>query len=145
MSDSQLFETLQSVSQESDLDQLLDTLADQLRVQQKYHELFEVLKMSVRRDLQLPVDYSGNSQELSEQQRQQLEDGLLAACQQVGSLLVRDGKLGEGWMYLRPVGDRQAVAVGLVDDRFSPDSGDIAERCLLFPELISYDLDCGSR
>src|SRR5437868_5757033 len=89
----------------------LDQLAARMREEKKYHELFEALKMKVRHSLGLPLlPVESNSDELPEATRDKLEDGLVDACRQVGELLLRDGKVREGWMYLRPVGDKSAAA-----------------------------------
>ena len=84
-------------------------LVNQLKEQQQYHELFEALKMKVRIELGLSPMPSGSTEELEEAQRDQLEDGLIAACRDVGLLLIEGGQLREGWMYLRPVGDKKLV------------------------------------
>src|SRR6187455_1768906 len=89
----------------------LDQLAARLREEKKYHELFEALKMKVRHSLGLPLlPVDSNSDELAEATRNKLEEGLVDACRQVGELLLKDGKVREGWMYLRPVGDKAAAA-----------------------------------
>jgi hypothetical protein len=89
----------------------LDQLAARLREEKKYHELFEALKMKVRHSLGLPLlPIESNSDELPETTRDKLEDGLVDACRQVGELLLKEGKVREGWMYLRPVGDKAAAA-----------------------------------
>jgi hypothetical protein len=89
----------------------LDQLAARLREEKKYHELFEALKMKVRHSLGLPLlPIESNSDELPEATRDKLEDGLVDACRQVGELLLKEGKVREGWMYLRPVGDKAAAA-----------------------------------
>ncbi len=92
---------------------VLDQLISQLREEKKYHELFEALKMKVRHGLGLPITYSESGDELDESQRNGLEDGLLEACREVGMLLLDDGSAREGWMYMRPIGDRPAVAKAL--------------------------------
>lgn len=84
---------------------MLEQAADQLRQDKRYHELFEALKMQLRLRLGLPLQSSEGSDGLSEPQRKELEDGLIAACREVGSLLIKDGKVREGYMYLRPVGE----------------------------------------
>ncbi|HJN07945.1 MAG TPA: hypothetical protein QF564_04590 [Pirellulaceae bacterium] len=89
---------------------VLDQLVSQLREKKKYHELFEALKMRVRHGLGLPITYSESGDELDEPRRNGLEEGLIDACREVGMLLLRDGFAREGWMYMRPVGDRAAVA-----------------------------------
>ena len=110
---------------------ILDELVEQLRSQKKYHELFEALKMSARQKLDLPLLYGDSLDELDEGVREKLEDGLLAACREVGMLLLADGKIREGWMYLRPVGDRAAVARELATMEATPEQTDeLVEVCL---------------
>lgn len=105
-----LFEQLQSDLLRGGTDAVLAHVANSLRAEKKYHELFETLKMQVRRKLSLPVTYASGGDDLPEEKRNQLEEGLLAACREVGTLLFKEGKIREGWMYLRPVGDRQEAA-----------------------------------
>lgn len=104
------FDQLQSALDAGGPDAVLKAAADTLRRQKKYHELFEVLKMQVRRKLGLPLFYSDGADSLTEPQRMQLEEGLVAACREVGSLLLKEGQVREGWMYLRPVGDKAEAA-----------------------------------
>ncbi len=103
----------------------LDALAQQLRSERKYHELFEALKMQVRHRLNLPLLYGDNSDQLEESLRNQLEEGLIAACREVGTLLLERGRIREGWMYLRPVGDKQAAATMLA--QIEPDDDNLEE------------------
>lgn len=89
---------------------ILEQLIEQLRTQKRYHELFEALKMRVRLRLGLPLTYSESPDDLDEPRRDQLEEGLIEACRDVGHALLQSGKVREGWMYLRPVGDKASVA-----------------------------------
>lgn len=124
------FEQIQQAAA-SGADAILDRLVERLRAQKKYHELFEALKMRVRRDLDLPLLYGDSLDELNEQRRGQLEDRLLEACREVGMLLLADGKVREGWMYLRPVGDRAAVSRELARIQANQDNTDeLVEVCL---------------
>jgi hypothetical protein len=119
------------IEQTDGVDAILDNLIDSLRSQRKYHELFEALKMRVRRGLDLPLLYSDSPDDLDEARRQKLEDGLLAACREVGTLLLEQGKVREGWMYLRPVGDRAAAAKALESIEVTPDNTEeLVEVCL---------------
>src|ERR687883_174915 len=85
---------------------VLERLVEQLRAQKQYHELFEALKMQVRHRLGLPLTYSETPDSLDDDRRNQLEEGLIGACREAGTLLLKAGKIREGWMYLRPVGDK---------------------------------------
>jgi hypothetical protein len=109
------FDHLQSTLAARGPDAALDEAAQLLREQKKFHELFEILKIRLRRSLGLPLLAGESTDGLSETDRAQLEAGLIDACRQVGAALVREGKLREGWMYLRPVGDR-AEAAGLLSN-----------------------------
>lgn len=86
---------------------VLDALEERFRGERKYHELFEVLKMKSRRALGLAMTATEPLEQLDESIRGALEDRLLEACREVGTLLMESGKLREGWIYLRPVGDRR--------------------------------------
>ena len=95
-----------------------------------YAQLFEVLKMRVRHRMGLPILYSRTRDELDESAQRQLENGLLAACREVGTLFFRQGKVVRGWNYLQPVGDRllnEKLIRGVkVDDQNADDLIDIA-------------------
>lgn len=123
---------LQNTFNTSGAEAALTTLAERMRSEKKYHELFEALKMQLRLRLKLPISpVEGGSDDLSEATRDQLEDGLVDACRQVGELLIRDGKVREGWMYLRAVGDKAAAAklinaVAADDDNYE----ELIEVCL---------------
>src|SRR5262245_52059798 len=104
------FDQLQATLASSGPDAALDEAAALLRQQRKYHELFEVLKMRLRRKLGLPLLAGDVTDGLTDEQRTRLEDGLIGACREVGADLLREGQIREGWMYLRPVGDKAEVA-----------------------------------
>lgn len=124
------FDQLQQESTQG-VSAVLDRLADQLRDRQQYHELFEALKMRVRRELGLPLTYSDTPDNLDDDRRNRLEDGLIAACREVGMLLLKAGKVREGWMYLRPVGDKKAVVAELQKIEATQDNTDeLVEVCL---------------
>lgn len=65
--------------------------------------------MQVRHRAGLPLLYGESGDDLDPKQRTLLEDGLLGACRQVGTGLLEDGRVSEGWMYMRPVGDVAAA------------------------------------
>ncbi len=78
-------------------------------------ELFEAMKMSTRLALGLPAVASADEDTLSPAIERQLEDGLLQGCREAGAMMIRQGRVLEGWMYLRPVGDRAMVRKLLAD------------------------------
>jgi hypothetical protein len=112
-------------------DAALAEAARVLRGEKKYHELFEVLKMQVRRRIGLPLLYSDAGDSLGEAERTQLEEGLVAACREVGTLFLQDGRVREGWMYLRPVGDKaEAARLLAAIEPSEENTEDLIEVCL---------------
>lgn len=91
-------------------DAALAALADLYRQRKKYHDLFEVRKMQLRHELGLPLVASDAAEGLTPAQRNRLEEGLLEACREAGAGLLAEGNIREGWMYLRPVGDKAVAA-----------------------------------
>ncbi|MEC7566069.1 MAG: hypothetical protein VX738_10335 [Planctomycetota bacterium] len=104
-----LFDQLELSFNTGGTDTVLKELVAHFESEKKFHELFEVLKMQVRHGLGLPLLYGESGDELDSQQRTALEEGLIQACRQVGLGLLEDGRISEGWMYMRPVGDVPAV------------------------------------
>lgn len=104
------FDHLQSALATGGAEAALEKAAALLRQQKKYHELFEVLKIQLRQKLGLPLLAGEATDGLSDGQRTKLEDGLIGACREVGAALLDEGKIREGWMYLRPVGDKAEAA-----------------------------------
>jgi hypothetical protein len=101
------FDQLLHLAEEQGVDKTLDFLEHRFRSEQEYFKLFEVLKMRCRHKLGLPLLYGPQRDAIENEQQSQLEDCLLGACRDVGSLLLKSGRLQEGWMYLQPVGDRE--------------------------------------
>lgn len=107
----------------------LDYLVDELRRQERFHELYEALKLRARNKLGLSLNPA--VEEISEQKKQLLEDALVAACREVGTLLMRKGHVRDGWIYFRPVGDRAEAAKILSELPVSHDNVDELVQVLL--------------
>jgi hypothetical protein len=80
-------------------------MIESFRQSGKPMELFEALKMRVRHQLGLPLVNTESEPPRPEDVERQLEAGLLDACREAGTMLIQQGRIGEGWMYLRPTGD----------------------------------------
>ena len=104
--DSAQFDSIRQTIEEAGVRGGLDTLEKLFTERKQFHELFEVLKMKVRRDLKLPLLFDDDGDDLDAQQSERLEQGLLQACRTVGTLFFENGQPREGWMFLQPVGDR---------------------------------------
>jgi hypothetical protein len=109
-STSSIFEQLDRLAASGDGQSTIDLLIEHLDHHQQFHELFEALKMRLRMQLGLNAAQAEPEEKLDDDREMQLEQGLLDACRQVGERFLAAGRIREGWMYLRPVGDRQAAA-----------------------------------
>ena len=127
-----MFNSLETTVLENGPAAAAQLLADAMRRDARYPELFEALKMLHRIELGLPAvhtDLSGahvatQQDALSPELQDQLDKKLLGACAEVGTALMRAGNLQEGWMYLRAVGDRQATADAMRDVPVTQDNLD---------------------
>ena len=109
---SHAFESLSQAFQTGGLEAALQTAAAEARDQGRYHELFEILKMRSRLRLGLPLLHDEKAS-LSEAQQRELEDGLLAACREVGYSLLAAGQIQDGWFYLRHLSEPEEVVAAL--------------------------------
>jgi hypothetical protein len=90
-------------------DQLFQQVAQTLVERGEFHRLFDLRLTQERHRLGLPLDRRTPIDDVEEPLRSQLEVGYLAACREVGELLLEAGRLREAWMYLRPAGDKLAL------------------------------------
>ncbi len=88
----------------------LERLAEHLRREAHYHELCDALLMRARLQLGLPIIMTQPLDDLRDPVRTQMENACIEIYREVGTLLLRAGRVREAWMYLRPVGDRAEVA-----------------------------------
>ncbi|MBI2826614.1 MAG: hypothetical protein HYX69_18225 [Planctomycetia bacterium] len=108
-----LFDDLQTTAAEHGAAEMFRRLADHLRQEKQYHELFDARLMEARHALGLPVIMTKSLDDLDEPVRTRMEEAYIAACREVGGLLLAEGRVREAWMYLRPVGERQEITAAL--------------------------------
>ena len=124
------FQQLQQITETKGIDSGLDFLEQHVRRNKEYAQLFEVLKMRVRQRMGLPLLYSRTPDDLDESDQRKLENGLLAACREVGTLFFKQSEFVRGWNYLQPVGDRvlneKLIRAVKVDEQNTDDLIDIA-------------------
>ena len=103
------FTQLKQLIEQADSMATLEYLADVYLKSKSYAELFEIRKLQIRNEMELPLDFEQGVQQLDADQQRKMEDQLLAACQEIGQLLVAEGDLSQGWIYLQPLIDREFV------------------------------------
>ena len=109
----------------------IDAMVDHFRAEQKPQELFEALKMRIRHRLGLPAIAGDADEDRPDEVEQQLEHGLLDACREAGLMLIKQGRVGEGWMYLRPTGDTAMAREMLADVEITDENYDQMVQILL--------------
>src|SRR5690554_1837639 len=107
------FEALRSDVSSQGAAAALASLVERLRHEKRYHELFDARLMQARHRLGLPLLGGASIDELPEPLRSQTEEAYLEACQEIGALLAHEGQLRDAWMYLRPTGNKETLAVAL--------------------------------
>lgn len=131
-------ETMRNEFDRGGVDALLDRLIEDLRKEQDFPSLYQALQMRLRRDLGLPMLAPTPTDQLDEEAQRRLELGLVEACKEVGVGMIRAGSIREGFLYLRPVGDRSLVRGEL--DRVTPDDENIED---LIEILLGEGIDVG--
>ena len=107
------FDDLQAAADSGGASAVFRRLAERLRDERKYHELFDAPLMEAHHAHALPLTLGGSLDDLAEPVRTEMENAYVAACREVGNLFLAAGQVREAWMYLRPTGDRQVVADAL--------------------------------
>ncbi|MEM9643569.1 MAG: hypothetical protein AAF989_01135 [Planctomycetota bacterium] len=115
--------------------EVANQLVQHFRQSGKPVELFEAIKMATRLQMGLKAVALTDEPKLSPEVERQLEDGLLQGCREAGGMMIRQGRLMEGWMYLRPVGDRELVRRLLADVEFDDDNYDAMIQILVHEQV----------
>ena len=111
--------------------EMIAQMVDHYRSTKQPMELFEALKMRIRNELGLPLVASEDEPSRPEDVERQLENGLLDACREAGTMLIKSGKVADGWMYLRPTGDSSLAKELLSDVEIGEDNYDEMIQVLL--------------
>ncbi|EGF28019.1 hypothetical protein [Rhodopirellula baltica] len=115
----------------------IDEVIAHYRRERQPVELFEALKMKSRLAHGLPMiadpdePLAPATSEADKQRERELEEYLLDACRQAGAMLIQDGRIAEGWMYLRPTGDIELAKRLLEDIEINDDNYDEMTQVLL--------------
>ena len=121
MSDS-LFDDLPAMFQGATPEIALEALADRLKVEGRYRELFDTRLLQTRLRFGLPIAESASLESLPEATRSQVEQDYLDACREAGRALLEQGRLREAWRYLQATGQRTEVAAALAKIEVNEDN-----------------------
>lgn len=115
----------------------IDEVIAHYRRERQPAELFEALKMKSRlaNGLSMVADpdepMPAAKTDAEKKRERDLEEGLLDACRQAGAMLIQDGRVAEGWMYLRPTGDVELACRLLSDIEVTDENYDDMVQVLL--------------
>jgi hypothetical protein len=87
-----------------------DLLVQRLLEEKNYPLLFEARVMQQRHRMGLPPLRVDGLDDIPASRRDEYENALAQAAQEIGSLFLADGDISRAWPYFRAVGDRTAVA-----------------------------------
>jgi hypothetical protein len=122
---------------------VFEVLSTRLSAAGRFHELFESRLMAARHALGLSVNNRTNLDELPSPVREQLEAAYLVACREVGTAFLQGDRLREAWMYLRPLGEKQAMAQRIAQTPVTPDNVELLIELALHEGLclqLGYEL-----
>ncbi len=120
-----LFDEIQTAFETAGAEQALATLAERMKAEQRYAQLFDARLMQIRLQHGLPVAESVSLEKLPEPLRGSIEKAYLEACRESGWGLLRQGRVREAWRYLRPAGEQAAVAAELA--KITPEEQDVEQ------------------
>jgi hypothetical protein len=140
------FQTLEEALSSSGPEAAFDRLAEVLRSEKKYPQLFEALLMKKRHQLGLPLLGGDSIRDLPEALQAEVEEYYVETCRQVGSLYLEDGDLVSAWPYFRAI-DEPARVAGAIQAWRVPDAGqgsDPEERGRMTDAIIDIALHQGA-
>ena len=108
-----LFDELQTTLDAQGPDAVVTKLAERLKTEQRFHDLFDLRLMEARRREGLPLVATRGLDELPEPLRSKMEAAYLDACREIGALHLAAGRIRDAWLYMRPVGDKTGVRAAL--------------------------------
>jgi hypothetical protein len=108
-----IYDELRRIRETKDPAATLEKLAQYLRQNHQYHDLFDVRLMQARHKHGLPIIWTKTLDQIPEPQRTSVEDASIEACREIGKAMLEVGRVREAWMYLRPAGDRAETAAAL--------------------------------
>lgn len=109
---------------------VLQKLAETLRENAQFHQLFDALLMQKKHSLGLPLLRPTSFDDVPADKRDDFEATYVAAAREVGKLLLDDKQLGQAWMYMRTIREPEVIkaAIEKLDSKtdYSEEAIDIA-------------------
>ena len=109
---------------------VLQKLAEMLRENAQFHQLFDAMLMQKKHSLGLPLLRPTSFDDVPADRRDEFEATYVSAAREVGNLLLADNQLGQAWMYMRTIREPEVIkaAIEKLDSKneYSEEAIDIA-------------------
>ncbi len=109
---------------------VLQKLAEMLRENAQFHQLFDAMLMQKKHSLGLPLLRPTSFDDVPADKRDEFEATYVSAAREVGNLLLADKQLGQAWMYMRTIREPEVIkaAIEKLDSKneYSEEAIDIA-------------------
>ena len=89
---------------------LFERVAAQLKADKDFHKLFDSRLMRKKFELGLPVTKPASLSDVPEHLRKPVEEAYIAAAREAGELFLKEGDIGNAWMYFQVIRDPKPVA-----------------------------------
>lgn len=89
---------------------LFDRVAAQLKTDKDFHKLFDSRLMRKKYELGLPVTKPASLNDVPDTLRKTVEETYISAAREAGELFLKEGDIGNAWMYFQVIRDPKPVA-----------------------------------
>jgi hypothetical protein len=131
------FEELQRLLESAGPMAALERLSSQLRESKDFEGLFYARLLAARHRLGASPIPTGPISDIPEENQEEYENAIRAACREVGQLFLREGNLGQAYGYYRMIGETGPVKQALADHTPGEDEDfDTLVRLALYEGLL---------
>lgn len=120
----EIFQTVQKLIESDQASEALSNMSHYFEAENRWHELFELRKIQLRFQMGLPLLSTDSTSHLPTDKRTSYEEGLINACREIGTALVKENRLREAWVYLQAVDDQQYVKDLIVNTKIDDENAD---------------------
>lgn len=107
------FQSLQQRLQSGGASALFDQLVETLIEKQDYHRVFDARLLKKKHELGLPLVRPTSFDDVPPNLKDEFEKTYTDAAREAGQLLLKDGKLGQAWMYFHAIRETEPIAAAV--------------------------------
>lgn len=107
------FQSLQQRHQSGGAAALFDQLVQTLIEKQDFHRVFDARLLKKKHELGLPLVRPTSFEDVPQNLKEDFEKTYTDAAREAGQLLLKDGKLGQAWMYFHAIRETEPIAAAV--------------------------------